>query len=290
MRDRAIEQFESIFERASIPVLDIREVVLKRITVVLKGTTLDESILRLARYLRTRFGATARVHWPAALDAAMVAEVARTHELEQTEEPFGSTVALIGQIALAHSQLVLLPEPEDEAARVVDVNALVSGSAPPVLFVRRPIDEPRAVFRSILHSLSGNFRQTQNFSYSFALVEDDGKLLLLHALDRDDIGAVREALHVTTDLSDASEEQVLENLARSGERYLKGVVAASREKPYTVSYQLRLGNVVEIVQRELAAGAYGLLVVGQHKDGFSYISAGDYQLLNMVRDVPVLAL
>ncbi len=290
MRERAIEQFESIFERASIPVLDIREVVLKRLTVVLKGTTLDDSVLRLAAYLGARFGAAPRIHWPARLDPGSVRAAAAQHQMEQADEPFASTVALIGQIALAHSQLVLLPEPEDEAARVVDVNALVSGSAPPVLFVRQPIEEPRAVFRSILHSLSGNFRQTQNFSYSFALVEDDGKLLLLHALDRDDIGSVREALHVTADLSESNEEQVLENLARSGERYLKAVVAASREKPYTVSYQLRLGNVVEIVQRELAAGAYGLLVVGQHKDGFSYISAGDYQLLGMVRDVPVLAL
>jgi hypothetical protein len=156
--------------------------------------------------------------------------------------------------------------------------------------VKRPIDHARGVFRSILHSLSGNFQQTENFSYSFALIEDGGSLRLLHALDQADIAGVREAMQIASDISETDEQQILENMRHHGERYLKAVVAAGREQPYQVDYRLRLGGVVEATQQELAAGSYGMLVVGHHEEGHSRITAADYQLMHLVRDVPVLAL
>ncbi len=290
MRERAIEQFESVFEQAYVPVLDIREIELRRITLVVKGTVLDKSVAALAGYLKGRFGASVRVHWPARADRGRVGALCSDHGFEVAPEPFESTAALVGQVALTRSQLVILPEPAEEDARVLDVDALVSGTRPPVCFVRQPIDDPRAVLTNILHSVSGNFRQTQNFAYSFTLVEDDGRLLLLHVIDRDDLADVRQALRSTAELARPDEREILENLARSGERYLKGVVAASREKPYDVSYQLRIGSIVPVVRRELQQGGYGLLVVGQHKEGYSHITAEDYQLMRTVRDVPVLAL
>ena len=290
MRERAIEQFESIFERASIPVLDIREVALRRIAVVIKNDPLDESTLKVAAHLQRRFEADVRVHWPASIAESLVAVAESEHGFGRASAPFESTAALIGQVALNHSQLVLIPEPEDEGARVVDTDALVKGSAPPILLLRRPVAQPRTVFQNILHSLSGNFQQTVNFSYSFALVEDEGTLRLLHAVDHEDLAAVREARQVSTEVSDADEKEVLAHLARRGERYLKAVVAASRKFPYEVNYRLRLGDVVGAVQNELAAGSYGLLVVGRHEERHSRITAADYQLMHLVRNVPVLAL
>jgi len=290
MRERAIEQFKSIFERASIPVLDIREVALRRISVVIKNDPLDESALKLAAYLQKRFQADVRVHWLTSVAESLVAVAESEHGFGRASGPFESTAALVGQIALTHSQLVLIPEPEDEGARVVDTDALVKGSAPPILLLRRPVEQPRTVFQNILHSLSGNFQQTENFSYSFALVEDQGMLRLLHAIDQQDLTTVREAMQVSTDVSDADEKEVLARLARHGERYLKAVVAASREMPYEVNYRLRLGDVIAAVQAELAAGSYGLLVVGHHEERHSRITAADYQLMHLVRDVPVLAL
>ncbi len=290
MRERAIEQFESIFERASIPVLDIQEVVLRRIAVVLKNDPLDESVLKLAAYFRKRFEAEIRVHWPASVGDAPAAAAEGEHGFTRAAAPFESTAALIGQVALAHSQLVLIPEPEDEQARVVDQDALVEGSAPPILLLRRPIEQPCTIFQNILHSLSGNFQQTENFSYSFALVEDQGTIRLLHAVDREDLTAVREAMQASWDISDEDEQEILKHLAHHGERYLKAVVAASRKSPYEVNYRLRLGDVVGAVQAELAAGSYGLLVVGHHQERHSRITAADYQLMHLVRDVPVLAL
>ena len=214
MRARAIDQFESIFERASIPVLDIKEIALRRISLILKSDPLDESILKLGSYLATRFGAEVRVHWPPSVDERLVSAAEREHGFVPASAPFESTAALIGQVALAHSRLVLIPEPEDEGARTVEKNALVEGSTPPVLLVRRRIAQPRVVFERILHSLSGNFQQTANFSYSFTLVEEHGTLQLLHAIDKDDIAAVREAMQVSPEVSDQDEREILKQLTR----------------------------------------------------------------------------
>ena len=289
MRERAIDQFKSIFERASIPVLDIRELELRRISVVLKGHALDESAVKTARHLQQRFQAAIHVHYPAGA-ASAAAELASQTGFVLAAGAFESTAALIGQVALAQSQMVILPEPDDVGARVVQADDLVKGSAPPVLLLRRRVDRPEGVFRRVLHSLSGRFQQTENFSYSFTLVMDDGTLQLLHAIDRDDIAAVREAMRVAPEVSDQDEREILEQMTRHGERYLKAVVAASRAYSYEVTYRLRLGDVVTAVQQELAGGTYGLLVIGHHEQGYSHITAADYQLMHLVRDVPVLAL
>lgn len=284
MRDKAIDEFESIFERASVPVLDFEPLKLARISAVLKGNPLDAAIRGLCGYLRDRFNATVRLHQPAG------ARIAPPTGEEAPAELFHSTAELLGQLSLADSQLVLIAEPADEAARVVDIDDLVRGAAPPVLIVRQPIANPADVFARILHSLTGNFQQTRNFSYSFALVERDGEILLLHVIDETEIGDICEALRISSEIDATAAEDLLDRLRRHGERYLRGVVAASQPFPYEVSYRLEVGPIVATVQAELASGQYGLLVVGHHQDGRSHISADDYQLMHLVRDVPILAL
>ena len=69
MRERSLEEFESIFERASIPVLDIEPVRLARVSAVLEGHPLDASILSLASYLKAGFGAEVLLHWSKQVDA-----------------------------------------------------------------------------------------------------------------------------------------------------------------------------------------------------------------------------
>ena len=290
MRERSLDKFESIFEQASIPVLDIKNVALTRLSVVLKGGLLDESILEMAAYLCRRFGAEALLHGPQASDPEAFREAARAREITAELEAFGSTAELVGQVSIERSQLVLLPEPEDETARMIDVDALVQGTRPPILLVRRPIAKPVEVFRRILHSLSGNFRQTQNFAYSFTLTESNGNLKLLHTIDENDLEDVRNALRVAPDIADETGEELLKSLARHGEQYLKAVVAASQDRPFDVQYYLAMGKVVPTVRAVLDSGTYGLLVVGSHSEGHSHVAASDYQLMHQVRDIPVLAL
>jgi hypothetical protein len=203
--------------------------------------------------------------------------------------PFASTAELVGQISIGRSQLVLLPDPQG-ATPPVEIDALVQGTAPPILVIRAPLERPQAVFRRILHSLTGNFQQTRNFAHSFALVEDGGAVVLLHTIDQTELHDVRDALRVSPDIAADDGEELIQSLTRRGERYLKAVVAASRKFPYDVSYRLAVGEVRATVERELAAGDYGLLVVGRHQEGYSHVEAEDYQLMHQVRQVPVLAL
>ncbi len=50
MRDRSLDEFESIFEQASIPVLDIEDVAITRVGVMVKGQALDAVVLKLAAH------------------------------------------------------------------------------------------------------------------------------------------------------------------------------------------------------------------------------------------------
>ncbi|RME36522.1 MAG: hypothetical protein D6788_11425, partial [Planctomycetota bacterium] len=205
-------------------------------------------------------------------------------------EPFHSTAELVGRIAIGRSQLVLLPEPPEEAARFVDLDQLVTGTKPPILVVRTKIAEPGSVFVRILHCLTGNFRQTQNFSYSFTLVTDDGFLQLLHVVVGDELRDVREALRLTAPGDAVDQDAFLQQLTHHGERYLKAVVAAARDEPFDVRYRLAVGDVVKTVEEELRRERYGLLVVGRHEEGHSRVSAEDYRLMHQVQSLPVLAL
>ncbi len=290
-REQSVDEFEALFERASIPVLDIREIDLTRISLVLKGDSLDDSILRLGTYLRDRFGSHVEVHWPHQLDASALLEQARDAGIEPADEPFHSTAELVGQVSIRRQQLLVVPEPADDARRVLDLGLLIQGARPPIMLVRTEITDPAQVFTHILHSLTGNFRQTQNFAYSFTLVADaGGRLTLLHTIDESDLEDVKHALQLSPNVPAAGREELLERLAQQGERYLSAVVAASRKYPYHVGYRLLIGEVVPTVRQELARGNYTLLVVGCHRAGHSLVEAADYELMREIRHLPVLAL
>jgi hypothetical protein len=289
MRDRAIDEFEAIFERAAVPVLDIQPLRLPRLSAVLMGDALDASILALAMYLRERFSASLRLHWPTTVADAVRAAI-EMGGLKDDGDGFHSTAELIGQIGLTRSRLVLISDPPGAESRIVNKDDLVRGSSPPILIVHNPIAQPARVFAKILHSLTGNFKQTENFSYSFGLAEPGGEVLLLHTIAKGELTDVRETLKLSSEIDEQERDEVLARLGRHGDRYLRGVIAAAHESSFDVSYRLEVGKIGSTVQAELQGGGYSLLVVGNHEEGFSQISAEDYQLMHEVRDVPVLAL
>ncbi len=290
MRERSLDEFESIFERASIPVLDIAPVKLARISTVLTGGPLDASVLAISEYLKQRFSAESALHWGPGITGEDALELANRRQLQPAQKEFRSAVELAEQVHGAGAELILFPVIEDDEARVVTLDELVEQASPPVMILRSPVVDVAAVFQNVLHSLTGNFQQTQNFAYSFALVEEGGHLLLLHTIDESEVDDVRQSLRVSPETSQRSADEILESLAHHGQRYLKAVVAASRRLPCEVRYRLELGEVLPLFQRELKQGGYGLLVVGSHHEGASHVEAEVYQLMHLVKDVPVLAI
>ncbi len=290
MREDSLEEFEAVFQKASIPVLEIQKVNIQGIAVVLADYALDNSILDIAAHLKKRFSSKVTLHWPDSMNKDVVKKSADAHGAEPAAQPYGSHAELIGQIAIGKSNLVLSTEPDETKRRSAELDALVESATPPVLVIRRPVNDPASVFRKILHSLTGNFQQTRNFSYSFTLAEPGGGVQLLHAIEDHEMEDVREALAGAPSITDRNSVEVLAGMSQHGERFLKGVVAAMRDDAFDVSYRLAVGDVEEVMREELACGEYGLLVVGHHCEGCSHIAASDYQLMHQVREIPVLAL
>jgi hypothetical protein len=114
--------------------------------------------------------------------------------------------------------------------------------------------------------------------------------VLLHTIDESDLDELRDTLKVSPEISPERGDALLNNLVQHAERYLRGMVAASRDEPYGVSYRLAIGEVLPVVQHELAEGGYSLLVIGCHDEGRSNVEAEEYQLMHVIRDIPVLAL
>lgn len=291
---RSIDEFEAIFERASIPVLDIVPHRPARVTVVLQGGETDETACALAAVLRSRFadeGCELLARRLADMEAATARKITGGHDIELSGDAFASTAELIGQTSIDRSQLIILASGAGGGGdHVIDVDSLVSGARPPILVVPRPVDDAASVFMNVLHSLSGKFRQTQNFAYPFGLTAPGGHLHMLHVIDENDIADVREALRVSDSVGGADHEKLLREISLQAERYLGAIVAAARDEPFEVDYELVVGDVVASVERVLSGGDYSMLVVGTHREGHSEVSAADYELMHRVTGVPVLAL
>jgi len=277
MRDKSVDEFQAIFERASIPVLDIKPVTLRRIAVVVKGVDVDAAALQVAASFTRRFNAEAVVYWPATLTKDRIESLTKDSPLKPAEKPFQSTAELVGQISIGHADLVILSEPADDTKQ-------------PVLILHRPPADSNAPFRRVLHSLTGNFRQTTNFSFPFALVEPGGTVELLHVIDDEEIVDVREALQVSAKIATEDREKLVQEMAKHGERFLKAVVASQRKGSLNVTYRIVVGDIVTTVENTLKQQEYDLLVVGHHAGGRSHVFTADYQLMHKVKDVAVLAL
>jgi len=290
VREKSFNEFESLFERASIPVFDLPRIAPARIAAVLTGTALDNSLLELTAAVAERFNSATSVCWPRVMDGERAASLARKFKLEP-DGPFAGHPELGGLLNDLGAQLAILgAAPAGDAAETDSgIDALVFGCDAPVLIVRQPVD-PEVVFSRILHSLSGDLQEIRHLAYSFSLVAQDGSLTLMHTVEEEELHDLRDTLRVSPGVSEDSGDKLVQDLAGHAERYLKGMVAASHGESYTVSYRLAVGDVLDVIRYELAEGGYSLLVVGTHEDGKSRIGADDYRLLHHISGLPVLAL
>ncbi|MHC5111120.1 MAG: hypothetical protein ACYTHJ_14720 [Planctomycetota bacterium] len=288
MREDSLDEFEAVFEQASIPVLEIQKVVFREVGVVLRDHALDNSALDVAQYLRKRFGSELVTFFPTAMPRSSAENHAEAHGASLAESGYGSSAELIGQVALNKLDLVIDPVLDGEGGDSLD--ALIESTAPPILILRKPVIDTRAMFSHVLHSLTGNFQQSENFSCSFSLAESGGRVLLLHAINESEMIDIREALQAARHVDDRTSSEVLEEMSHHGERFLKGVVAATRSETLDVSYRLSIGAVDVVVREALANSPFGLLVIGCHSEGKSHVSADDYRLIHSIHEVPILAL
>jgi hypothetical protein len=289
-RYRSLDEFESIFEKASIPVFDLPGLELSNCSIVLRDGVLDGSILSLAGYLKARFSCTVQLHWPSILSGEKADRLATENGLKSFGSPYTSTEEMAGQIDPGECQLLLFSEAIHEENRIVELDRLVELVSVPILLVKAPVEDPSSLFRRVLHCLSGNPENIKHLFYSFDIVEPKGMLHLLHTIDESELDDICRVLRASPDVVTQSRNDLLRALEQHAERYLRGAVAATEERSYEVDYTLAFGNVLETVKKELSRQDYGLLVAGTHRAGRSHIAAVDYQLLRLAGEIPVLAL
>jgi len=287
VRDHSIEEFESLFSKASIPIFDIPKIEFRRVALILTGASLDAVVLQAGKYLHGRFGAAFSVHWKEAVDADMIESISQRPAFTLEPHPFTTETSLIQQVASSVCQLVVFPFDVNDASPVVSATRLIEDLAPPVLLMTSPFRE----FTKTLHCLTvGDIENIRNFAYSFNLVETNGELLLLHVIEESDIEQVAQALQVSPKISEKGGDELLRNLKEHAEQYLKGMVASRRDHCYEVNYRLAVGGVLPEVQSGLRSGDFGLLIIGSHREGRSHVDADEYQLMHLIKDIPILAL
>ena len=286
MRDSALDEFGSLFERASIPVFDIPEESLSKIGIVLTGGVADTSVAKLGAFLEERFSASISLYCGSGCSGSSFV----SKETGWEAVGYSTTAALVEGLECSQSQLVLFSEVSSEGKGGGELDELVEALAAPVLIVREPLNDPGKVFEHVLHNLTGSLKQIRNLAYSFSLVADEGELMLLHVIAAEELEDVRDTLLVSSEISREEGANLIHHLKDHTERYLKGIVASSRTEPYEVSYRLSIGDVLPCVEEELRRGDFGLLVVGTHAEGRSHTDAVEYQLMHAIQDTPVLAL
>jgi len=265
-------------------VFEIPEIELKRIAAVLDGSELDPSVLRLSRWLSERFEAHVSLFLSGSTDTVM------PEWFEGEPESYDGPLELTNTLNERGCQLMIFPQWGEDMHPLTELDDLVRLSRPPVLVLRNEIEHPETAFGKVLHSLTGNLAEIEHLSYSFTLVRDAGKLVLLHSVAEEEVDGLKETLKVSPGITTRKGDELLRDMTRHAERVLKGIVGASRNEPYDVTYHLGVGDALMAVQHELSMGGYGLLVIGTHIEGKSHIDADDYQLLRRVREIPVLAL
>lgn len=302
MRNRKIDEYEALFEQASIPVLAIPQLELTRIAVAFVGTELDGSAQRIALRLARRFDAQVQAFYTPAGHAA-AEQAAESANWSLASKPPASAdqstdnearrvadQAVAAAINAFDPHLLILPQPADADVQFADLDTLVESVHAPVFIFRQPIEYAGQPFERPLHYLTGAFEQKRNFAYSFHLVATGGEVFVKHVINEDEIDEVKAALSLSEMIDDGTMECVLKELTRAGERYLKGVVAGAEHLPCTVRYDVSVGDVLESVEKEMAAGKHTLLVVGAHVQGRSHLDARVYQLMHQIKSAPVLAL
>ncbi|MCH7960396.1 MAG: hypothetical protein IID08_09700 [Candidatus Hydrogenedentes bacterium] len=290
MYESSIDEFEALFERASIPVFDLPHVALKSIAFIPDGSDVDRSCVALLSSLKDRFGAEVQVYRDPCVDSEYTATLATEHSFKVAGESSSTSAALAVALNDGGHDLVVLTGTGTTERDVAMLDELVQHAYAPVLVVRTPIETPKAVFTKVLHSLTGNLESINHLAYSFSLVEDGGALMLLHTVEHRELDDLRDTLRVSKEVTARDGEALLEDLKHHAERYLKGVVASARDEPYAVDYHLRIGDAITAVERELRIGHSTLLVVGTHLEGSSHVDALEYQLMHRVSAIPVLAL
>jgi hypothetical protein len=285
MKERDIDEFESLFQRAIIPTIEVSRIAIPDIVVLADGSATADACARIAQHLRGRFRSRVCVHYlrnPGDLpaDDHRVVEgdpLKHLRHITDEEKP-----ALIIAPAPLH-----LEDSEDPGLGDL-VDALLVATAIPTLLVRGTPDE--SIFQRILAKIPGGRHDLiEQFSVAFALCGAGGTIRLLHIVNEHDVQRLANVLEITPEIDTAEgTEELLHAIETRMDHLLRGAIRAAEDAPFRVESDIEVGDPFVIVPEQ--AKDFSLLIVGSQSSHEEFLSSRAYELIRRLPDVTVLAL
>ncbi|RMG07778.1 MAG: universal stress protein [Planctomycetota bacterium] len=312
--ERALNEFESVFEAAVRPRVRLAPVRWARILVALDGSPASASGIALGELLAQRKDAA--LHFLATRSLAPgedAARAAETLEAEQTTavaqakqkelKVSGSAAlappgdAILAELRAAPTSLLVIPTPfggqtPDATSLGSTVDHLLRASDCPALLLKHPVLRPEDVFRRVLAYVPSGFEVGPHFSIPFDLVEPNGTLELIHVVNEREIARYAAAFEVTADGDDerAKTQSMVEGIERRMTALLDAALREVRNEPFTCRSVVVHGDPLERVASHVLDFEASLLVVESESRPETPVTPEAYHLLKEITGIPLLAL
>jgi len=300
MRERELDEFGSLFQRAVIPTIEVEKIAIDDIVVLADFSERAAACGRVAAELKRRFGARVSVRFllsPGEEDQEATARrlmdavagdehrlvegdpLAHLEEITEREKP---------SLILAPAPLDLSGEPAAGEALGRFVDDLLVATAIPTLLIRKPVDG--SIFRRILATIPGGRPDLiEQFSFAFALCPPGGHIRLLHVLEQDRLAELAEVLEIAPGIDTAhGGKELMSALQARMNHLLRGAVRTAEDAAFTVEASLEAGDPMEVLPRYARDAT--LLIVGSQASHRQFLASRAYELIRRVPDIPVLAL
>lgn len=285
MKERDLDEFGSIFQRAIIPTIEVSRIAIPDIVVLADGSETAAACGRIAQHLRDRFGSRVCVHYlrnPGDLpaDDHRVVEgdpLAHLRHITDEEKP---------SLIIAPAPLHLDDADDGGLGELVD--ALLVATSIPTLLVRGTPDA--SLFQRILAKIPGGRHELiEQFSVAFALCGAGGTIRLLHVVNEQDVQRLADVLEVTPEIDTAGgTEELVRAIETRMDHLLRGAIRAAKDAPFRVESDIEVGDPFVIVPEQ--ARDFSLLIVGSQASHEEFLSSRAYELIRRLPDLTVLAL
>lgn len=299
MKDRDLDEFGSLFERAVIPAIEVSRVEIPDIVVLADFSDRTPSCAALAAELAARFGSRVSARFLLRYaDEEHLAEAERIlQRIEAAERRVIAGDPLEHLMEIAEEErpsLIVAPGglrghgAGDDGTSGRFVEALLVSTDTPVLLVRAPLEG--STFDRILAKVpGGRTEMIAEFSFAFALCRPGGLIRLLHVIEEERLQELAELLEVTPEIdTETGAKDLRAAIETRMDHLLKGAVRTADAASFSVEAAIRVGDPVEIVPDE--ARGMSLLIVASDGSRGEFLESRAFRVMQCIPDMPVLAL
>jgi len=314
MKDRAIDEFESMFRNSVVPPVIIDQVPIDDVLLVASFSSVNGHALKVAMEVARRHSAKVRIVFPliephedlvdetvqagAELErlAGILNEAGMPH---QTHIERGEPEVVLDRICKEkRPDLVIVPSPIIPHSSLKRMKVLCAATEyllidadVPTMLIKNDRVPAAGVFAKVLMMFNGVAKDIRGFSLVFSLVDAGGSLKVLNILDQDVFDEEHEAMSKTTEMATQQASEAIQKTRRESlEKIVKKLKEVVTDRPYDVTGEFYAADPIEKT-RSMIVGDYHSLLVVRPPDGRRHALASlAFSLAHEIDEVPVLAL